>query len=294
MQGSLLGLVGLLTLAAVLLARRNWKGNRGDARGAGRIAGFVYAVLMAAWAVGADHSPNVPEELSLLVIALGGSGLVAALVWIIYMALEPFVRRRWPHMLIGWTRVLAGRIADPLVGRDLLVGALGGAALAALYHAALLAPGWIGRPPLSPAGSAPTVFLVVGQIGFGVYQALFTLFLLLMLRIVLRRDLLAAIALGIVIALMLGVQTGATGLSLGIGAVGAVVVLTVLFRAGLLALTVLGAVSNVLSIAPITLNPSVWYAPSAFAGLALVLVVAAWGFYQAIAGQPLFGNLIDD
>ena len=33
------------------------------------------------------------------------------------------MRRRWPQTLISWTRVLAGRLRDPLVGRDVLVGA---------------------------------------------------------------------------------------------------------------------------------------------------------------------------
>ncbi len=30
------------------------------------------------------------------------------------------MRRRWPHAIISWTRLLSGRFNDPLVGRDLL------------------------------------------------------------------------------------------------------------------------------------------------------------------------------
>jgi serine/threonine-protein kinase len=43
-------------------------------------------------------------------------------LWVIYLALEPWLRRRWPHTMIGWTRYTAQGIRDPLVGRDLLVG----------------------------------------------------------------------------------------------------------------------------------------------------------------------------
>ena len=32
----------------------------------------------------------------------------AAYVYLAYLALEPYVRRRWPGMLISWTRALAG------------------------------------------------------------------------------------------------------------------------------------------------------------------------------------------
>jgi hypothetical protein len=35
---------------------------------------------------------------------------------------EPQVRRRWPAVLVAWSRVLSGRIRDPLVGREALAG----------------------------------------------------------------------------------------------------------------------------------------------------------------------------
>ena len=43
-------------------------------------------------------------------------------MWLIYLALEPFVRRSWPTMLVGWSRVLGGRVRDAVVGRELLIG----------------------------------------------------------------------------------------------------------------------------------------------------------------------------
>ena len=38
-----------------------------------------------------------------------------------YLAIEPWTRRLWPHVMITWARLLAGRWRDPVVGRDLLV-----------------------------------------------------------------------------------------------------------------------------------------------------------------------------
>ena len=56
--------------------------------------------------------------------------LITVALWLLYLALEPIVRRRWPDSLVSWTRLLRGRVLDPLVGRDVLLGVLGGIALA--------------------------------------------------------------------------------------------------------------------------------------------------------------------
>ena len=68
--------------------------------------------------------------------------VVPALVWLLYIALEPHLRRVWPETMIGWSRLLAGSVRDPLVGRDVLVGvliAIGDGLILALHtHAAAL------------------------------------------------------------------------------------------------------------------------------------------------------------
>ena len=47
-----------------------------------------------------------------------GFGLVVGSA---YLALEPWVRRRWPHAMITWARLLSGKWRDPVVCRDMLV-----------------------------------------------------------------------------------------------------------------------------------------------------------------------------
>jgi hypothetical protein len=39
-----------------------------------------------------------------------------------YLALEPYIRRTWPELLVSWARILSGEFTDPLVGRDLIFG----------------------------------------------------------------------------------------------------------------------------------------------------------------------------
>src|SRR5690606_25044295 len=56
---------------------------------------------------------------------------MAGLVWLLYVALEPYARRHWPRLLVGWSRLLAGRVRDPMVGRDALLGLAAGALVAA-------------------------------------------------------------------------------------------------------------------------------------------------------------------
>jgi hypothetical protein len=46
------------------------------------------------------------------------------------MAFEPYVRRRWPHALVSWTRLISGKLTDPVVASHVLTGAAVGATFA--------------------------------------------------------------------------------------------------------------------------------------------------------------------
>ena len=82
----------------------------------------------------------------------GYSLLGAVTIGLIYLALEPYVRRRWPSLIISWNRLLVGDWRDPLVGRDILVGGmLGLGHTAAIYLAALL-PIWTGGRAVPNSG----------------------------------------------------------------------------------------------------------------------------------------------
>ena len=69
---------------------------------------------------------------------------------ILYIALEPYVRRRSPEQLISWARLVAGQPNDPLVGHHVFVGLVLGVAHALL---ALSGPFVVnamrGEPPIN-------------------------------------------------------------------------------------------------------------------------------------------------
>src|SRR6202140_4029748 len=144
-------IVVFLTVLAgsALLVRRNLRLDRGDRRGASRLAAFVFV----AWAVegffAAHHVPNFAEFPLFMGFLVWGSGF-SCFTWLLYIALEPYVRRRWPATLVSWSRFLAGGFRDPLVGRDILVGCFLGAFSIPLVRLGWFVPSWLGQPPMQP------------------------------------------------------------------------------------------------------------------------------------------------
>jgi serine/threonine-protein kinase len=125
-----------LQIGGVLWAWRNYVNGRGDRRGARRVAIAVMLMSIAKWALGEGHVHGI-EELPRALNGLGLTLLAGVIAYALYLAAEPFVRRVWPHSLISWSRLLAGRYRDPLVGRDLLIGIAVGVALEAVLLASV-------------------------------------------------------------------------------------------------------------------------------------------------------------
>ena len=129
----------ILLTAALYMARRNLlcrarrpAAERRDWRASCWVCIWWHSLLGA-------HHPADESEMPLIVVAFAFGLVKAALLWVAYIAVEPSARRRWPHSLISWTRLLDGRWRDPLAGRDILVGCLAavGAATAILLMVAL-------------------------------------------------------------------------------------------------------------------------------------------------------------
>ncbi len=77
-------------------------------------------VLFAAWIVSARHYASLQIENERLFEFVAHAIAQRGTTWILYIALEPCVRRFTPSILISWTRVLSGQILDSRVGRDVL------------------------------------------------------------------------------------------------------------------------------------------------------------------------------
>jgi hypothetical protein len=167
-----------VTLAAgAYLARRNLRAGRVDRSGAARVALWVFACDALARIIAGRHPLVVEDEAAFLAALAGAALFLAAEVWLAYAALEPYVRRKWPETMVSWTRLLRGRFDDALVGRDLLLGALGGMVMRLLAQLRSLSEPTIESPL---AG----VFTALAR---SVFYALFALFLLVLLRMALRR-----------------------------------------------------------------------------------------------------------
>jgi serine/threonine-protein kinase len=301
------GSVGLVILAlamplgGVLLARRNLRLGRGDRAGASKVALVVFAAYALARLFQADHVASFGQELWILIKVLAYPAFWAGLVWLLYMALEPYARRRWPHVLIGWKRALAGLWSDPLVGRDLLLGALTGVGLCVLYHQTLLESAWFGMPYVEPVTNISgatiselrhVVFRVFVNLYGAVLYGLVFLFMLVLLRVLLRNSWLAAIAWCLLLA---GPITDENGTVAWVaGALRALALFATITTGGLLRMVVALFCLFSLIEAPLTLDLSAWYAPRALPIVLAIAAIAYYGFRTALAGKPVLGRLLDE
>jgi hypothetical protein len=85
-------------------------------------------------------------------------------MWLSYVAIEPFVRRQWPQVLVSWARLLAGDWRDPLVGRDILIGCTAGVLVACLERMEYFAPALLGYP--EPSLDTPNLYAMNGRLDF--------------------------------------------------------------------------------------------------------------------------------
>lgn len=293
----------IVMLGSALLAFRNLKLGRGDRKGAFRLAMCVLIVRFVGWLFASHHV--AAEEEALNFIANVQTMLFwTFFFWVLYIAFEPFVRRRWPERIISWSRLLAGGFRDPLVGRDILIGAVFGLGMiVSQLCLANLIPQWLGYPPDIPWFDFPATQLlgirsfahtITQQFFTGLLQPFMLLFFLLLLYIILRSERIAAVALTLIMTVALGL-TFDTIVGLPFAALSALLVGWVLYRHGLLALISAIFFLHLMIFYPITSDFSAWYAGDYILGLIVGLALVVYGFYISLAGEPLFrGALPDD
>ncbi len=284
----------LLAVGPVFFARRNLRMGRGDRRGATRLAFFIFLLLGVTWVFGAHHVASY-NEFYLFIFSVSMWLLGAGWLWLIYIALEPFARRRWPAKLVSWNRLLAGDHRDPLVGRDLLIGCTYAAALAALMILIQLFQDMLGATPasstiaLSLFSGFPSIFAALFRfIVMSIFIGLAAAFLIFMLQVLLKRTW----AVVIVLTLLLSSLIIPTSSFIAVISMALSVGLTVFLflRYGLLALISSLLFSLILLSFPITTQLSAWYSGIGLTGLALLFAFALYAFHTSLGGQPLFGR----
>lgn len=269
-----------LLFSAIALCLRNYRSRRSDRRGAWRVAGLAFVLSFTSCAFLATWSLQSMD--SLLGTPLVRSVYFAAIWWMFYTAIEPTVRKRSPHSIVSWSRLLEGRWNDPLVGRDVLIGVLAGLAVLLIQEPAahLIASltGAAPPDPVTPNVSALTsARLSTGQAIDAVRTAIAGTLLVslgvVVLRGIVRHRFAVVGVLWLVFFVMsqVGVYAGVTG-GLFLGAAWSALLTAIFLRLGVLGTVAAVVTALALMRVPATLDFSKWYA---FAGVPTVLALLA-------------------
>lgn len=284
-------------LAGVTLGRRNILRGRADLRGARRLAGVAGLIQLGAFLCGADHVAVFAEEWRMVAGFLGSSLYFASVIWLCHVTIEPYVRRRWPHMLVSVKRLFDGRVRDPLVGADILRGLIAAAAANAAWSAAeaiLIRRGLY--VPLEQVGNTFTLrtlglpLLVFDCVARGMIVTFLALMVIVLARLIVRRDTAAWIVLWIVLSIAADDLAGTFAVDTLLRAILFLPMLIVARRYGALTLATAFAATFFLVYTPMTFDVSRWYGRFNAAVLLFIGAVGIYTFRTAVAGKPLFGR----
>jgi serine/threonine-protein kinase len=227
---------------------------------------------------------------------LGLALFIGGAIGTLYIAIEPYVRRRWPQILVSWTRLLSGEWRDPLVARDALIGcAFGALAYAGFQFARYLIPSWLGIEALISPPFAFTLATVLGTNHFvaGILEVILSAInwnlaivsVLFVLRVLLRNQKAAIIASIVIIS---SVDSIGDFYGLAICLVFFYPLwFFVLMRFGLVAGMLFQFLGHVMYRFPIGFETSAWYSGTGYAALAILAVVVLYAFRTSLGGRPL-------
>lgn len=292
--GNIISLVVILLVlaGAVFLARRNYVQNKGDRKGALRLAAVVFLICMAIWLC-VGHIGLWAQTLRLFVLATSTALFVAGATWLMYIGFEPYVRRHWPQTLISWSRVMAGHLRDPLVGRDLLSGMALGLAWVLIFEVGYLFRLRVGAHPLLGSaelllGARETLGTALANVVGCIVSTLVFFFVLFLLRVTLRNRWLAAAFFVAIWSTPRALRSDHPLIEISIGLMIYAIAAIAVVRFGLIALATAIFLTNFLLNVPVTLDLSRWYASNFVFVFLIFVAMAAWGFYIALAGQRLW------
>ena len=289
-----------LLLICFLFARRNIKQGRGDRQGATRVTIGILVVLFLGLTLTAHYTGDADWVFISFLLWSGLAMTNAVQFALLYVALEPYVRRTWPEILISWSRFVAGGWKDPLVGRDLLIGVLFGVAMVICNFTRVALPDWFPFGVINVGWQGDQVWrelpVFLGTIPSNILALMYAVGSLAVIFLVTRVT--RSKAVGLVVAALFSVGPSIYGENLLVEVVVASVVailwMTCLMRVGLLSLCVSLFVLNTLSYGLVTLDLSRWYAWRGVVEVGVVLAIAVYGFRVALGSKSLYGTALDD
>ena len=281
----------IMASSAIFFAYRNYKRGRGDRQGALRLAGMVFAVAMVLFLLRVHYVATL-VMIFLLCLETSTALFISGIMWVLYMALEPYVRRHWPQTIISWSRLMGGRLRDPLVGRDVLSGVAMGLGWVLAFNVGYFFLMRAGARPALPS----TEFLLgipdafgywLGRFVVSILGTLIFFIILVVLRVLVRIPWLAGV---LFIALFLAPKLLSSShpmIEAPIWLIIYVIAAVAVVRFGLVVLATATFTANTLLNVPSTLDFSNWYALNSVLVLLGFVAIAAWGFYTSMAGQRL-------
>ena len=291
------GLILTIFGLGIWLATKNVRNGRGDLRGAMRLTLCVVVAGLINWALLAHHVGSIAGVV-LFILAMSVNLFIGMMIWLLYAALEPYVRRHWPDTLISWSRMLAGKFKDPVFGRDVLLGTLFGLLAAVADQLQPIVEAGLGKAPVPPfgfqnsysldglRGSTATV-LFAAAASFS--NALLAFFLFFILRLIFKRDWLAVVLVGLLFCIP-SIAAQNPLIDALFTAPFIVAYLWILRRFGLVALTVLYFVDQLADQIPLTTPLTAWYTEGGMVGVVAIVALALYGFHVSRAGKPLFAG----
>jgi predicted Ser/Thr protein kinase len=295
-------------IGSLFLAIRNLRSKRGDIRGA-MVVGISIIVLYLF-----DHLffSNIGEVglFDLLLVMTYGSPLGHALIHgvsmaLAYLAIEPYIRRLWPSVLVSWARLVAGRFKDPIIGRDVLIGVAFGAVIEIIGTGTqiferslglLTTPTKLSDDLFITMISAPsTVGTVCYSIAVAFLRATGFFTLLVIFRFILRSSRLAVIG-TLLFFLLSGLDYSSKAIGIDIPVqililtMGMFLALRFGYVTTLVALTVTTLAENL----PWSLDFSSWVAPQTMFAWASLAVVLGYSFVTAVGGRSIFSDPLSD
>jgi hypothetical protein len=284
---------------AVVACRHNIVRGRADRRSASHLATYVFVITFLAWTSLANHVLAFTAEWVLLTRGIATALLHAAVVWVVYIAVEPYVRRQWPHMVASWSRLLGGHFRTPALGRDTLIGIAVGVvgrlilmidetlpASAASVRAAPHAGTLLGLG--SPGGIA---FVVLYYQFIAIFFSLGLAFLLLLLRRVAWNDRAALVTLWILVSAV-GVSGENPAVELTLSLTRNALVIWTLYRFGIHALAMSWLTYYIVLRVPLTLDITAWYGPRSFMTIAAIAALSAYAFHLAVGRRQLMTRFL--
>lgn len=294
-------IIAVLTLGAgLVLTRMNLRAGRADWRGAIRVALYFLVASAIAGFLGAHWPHQISRFWSVFSKLAGDATFGAAFVLMSYMALDPFARRYWPDLLISWNRLLAGRLRDPLVGRDTLIGVAVACVQALFWYGFVTLTHWIRMPEVTPPNGFHTEFLasppqalsvVIYHQFMAVIMALVITLILVIARLLLRNKLVALLVAWISL-MFLSFRLESIYVIL-FALVSATLFLVLLVRFGILAFGTSFFITDLLYWTALTLDTSRWYAGRSVAVMLLVLGIAVYGFRCAVGKKALLSEFLE-